>query len=131
LPRFIAILFLSLQLLTNTELCQLIKLPVLIEHYKEHGGIDNGISFFAFLKMHYFNGDAKDADYERDMQLPFKTNAGALIISHSHSVPVPSSAVVLILPEKEIVNHFNKNYVTWIPSEKHNDIFQPPRFSRS
>lgn len=129
MKRIIAILFLSLQLLTSTELCQLAKLPILLEHYKEHAQLNQGISFVTFLKMHYFNGDPKDADYERDMQLPFKTNAGALIISHHHSVPVPLLATIVILPETEIQTQFNRHYLALIPSKKHFDFFRPPRVS--
>ena len=129
MTRFIAILFLSLQLLTNTELCQLVKLPVLFEHYREHEALNKGISFFSFLNMHYFNSDPRDADYARDMQLPFKTNTGALLVCHSPSVPVSPAGFVLVPPKKEIPQHYIRHYFSRISSDNHNDIFQPPRFS--
>ncbi len=71
--KCIAILFLFIYLLGATPLGQLCKLPMLIEHYQEHQKENKDISFLSFLKMHYFNGDPKDADYEDDMKLPFKT----------------------------------------------------------
>jgi hypothetical protein len=31
------------------------------------------MTVIGFIVLHYFSGDIRDADYERDMQLPFKT----------------------------------------------------------
>ena len=59
-------------LLVQTPVNQLMKLTILIEHYFEHKDKDSKISVIDFLKMHYTNEDIKDADHERDMQLPFK-----------------------------------------------------------
>ena len=129
LRRCIAILFLSLQLLTNTELCQLLKLPVLIEHFREHGELYKDLSFTRFIRLHYFNGDERDADYDRDMQLPFKTGTGALLISNAHLVTVPFYVVLPSVPVTEHEPEFNKFDSPWTPPAHHNDIFQPPRFS--
>lgn len=115
--------------MTNTELCQLMKLPVLIEHFREHGNLYKDFSFFSFIRMHYFNGDTKDADYDRDMQLPFKTNAGALLVGNNHPGTVPVQIVIQYIPVSEAHNRFNRFYSQWIPSAHYNDIFQPPRFS--
>lgn len=125
--RFTAILLLSLQLLTSTELCQLLKLPVLIEHFREHGELYKDFSFFSFIRLHYFTKDDQDGDYDRDMQLPFKTNAGALLISNTHSVTVPVQISLLCVPVTELLQHFNKFYSHHIPATQTSDIFQPPR----
>ncbi|MEJ7683477.1 MAG: hypothetical protein WKG06_37600 [Segetibacter sp.] len=79
--------------------------------------------------MHYFNGDTHDPDYDRDMELPFKTNSNALLISHSFSVPMTSQAIVPVISAAELQNNYSKYYSVWIPSGQLNDIFQPPRFS--
>ncbi|CAA9195618.1 hypothetical protein FLA105534_00738 [Flavobacterium bizetiae] len=50
---------------------QFYKLPILIEHYKEHQQRHN-VSFIDFLEMHYWGEDLNDNDSDRDMQLPFK-----------------------------------------------------------
>lgn len=127
LRRLTAILLISLQLLTSTELCQLLKLPVLIEHFQEHGELYKNFSFFNFIRLHYFIEDDQDGDYDRDMQLPFKTNAGALLMSNSHSVTVPLQVSLLCVPVTELQQHFNKFHSHRIPSIQTGDIFQPPR----
>ena len=52
---------------------QLIKLPLLVEHYYEHKRIDKHITFLEFIQMHYLMDGSNNPDYARDMQLPFKT----------------------------------------------------------
>lgn len=54
-----------------TELHQILKAPLLVEHYYEHND-KKEISVLTFLEMHYLNGNVKDADFEKDMKLPFK-----------------------------------------------------------
>lgn len=56
-----------------TPLGELLKLPVLIEHFREHRIESPEMTVIGFIVLHYFSGDVRDADYERDMQLPFKT----------------------------------------------------------
>lgn len=74
LKRFLSILILAIYLVSATEMQQLLKLPVLLEHYTEHKQLDNKMSLWQFLCMHYANGNEKDADYDKDMKLPFKTH---------------------------------------------------------
>ncbi len=59
--------------LSATPARELLKLPVLLEHFREHRQEDPGISWLSFLILHYFNDGPPDSDYARDMQLPFKT----------------------------------------------------------
>lgn len=51
---------------------QFVRIPVLFEHFAEHRQRDSDISFLGFIVLHYFSGDIKDSDYQRDQQLPFK-----------------------------------------------------------
>lgn len=69
----LAIFFLSVYLMGTTPVGQLCKLPLLFSHFQQHKAESENLSFIDFLKMHYFNGDPKDADYKDDMKLPFKT----------------------------------------------------------
>ena len=73
MKRIIALTFLSLYLISTTELHQLLKLPALVEHFSEHQQKDKTITLWKFLCIHYANGNKKDADYEKDSKLPFKT----------------------------------------------------------
>ena len=129
LRRIIAIFLLSLQLFTGTELCQLFKAPVLFQHYTEHKGGDKSLTFLSFLREHYFNSDEHDPDYARDMQLPFKTGTGMLLVSHIISIPIPGFTIVPPAPAFEIKKQYQSFKGTWQPSQIVHTIFQPPRFS--
>ncbi|MEN9523358.1 MAG: hypothetical protein RL065_1735, partial [Bacteroidota bacterium] len=60
-------------MMANTELHQLVKLPLLMEHFVEHKTQNNKLSFLQFLTIHYSGSTQKDADYDKDMKLPFKS----------------------------------------------------------
>ncbi len=126
MSRIIAIIFLSLHLLTNTELCQLVKIPVLLSHFKEHKAENNHLTLLGFLQMHYFNGNPHD---NTDMELPFKTTTVALIIHNCPSAPVPSITAVPSSPTQELQLNFNEYYSNYLPSVCNKDIFQPPQLS--
>ncbi len=119
-------MFLSVHLFTNTELCQLVKLPVLLSHYKEHKALNKEITFPVFLTMHYFNGGPHDGT---DMDLPFKTPAVALLIHSCPSAPVPPISRIPSVPAQELQINFNRYYAAGTASGSTKDIFQPPQFS--
>lgn len=76
MKKLIALLLLSVFLLSSTELKQLAKLPVLIDHFNEHKAEDQSITFWEFLSIHYAGKTVYDSDYETDMKLPFKSHDG-------------------------------------------------------
>lgn len=68
-----AYIFLAIYLLGATELNQLLKMPLLIEHYMEHK-LDNGnLSLLSFMYMHYVGDDGDATDEQKDQNLPFKS----------------------------------------------------------
>ncbi len=73
MSKVIAFFLITLFLCTNTSIGQLLKVPNLIEHYKEHKGIVNttSSSFIQFLKVHY-SENTKNKEKEHQ-DLPFKT----------------------------------------------------------
>lgn len=107
---------------------QLLKLPVVFEHYAEHQLEDADIGFLEFLDMHYMHGSPQDDDYERDMQLPFKTSADCVSSVGFAHVPVQF--------EMEIQNSITflkkKNYLIrdlFTHTSYLSNIWQPPQFS--
>jgi hypothetical protein len=72
MKKFVTIFLLLSYLFSMTELHQILKTPLLVEHYYEHNDKEE-LSVLTFLEMHYLNGNVKDADYEKDMKLPFKS----------------------------------------------------------
>lgn len=125
MKKLIAILLLSLYLVSTTELYQFLKMPVLIEHYLEHKGENPKITLVSFIKMHYDN-PVKDADYKTDQQLPFISHGCHLIVVFTLASP--------------FTLHFPKNILQVIQSKKSfyksnfynleilNSIWQPPKF---
>jgi hypothetical protein len=82
-----ALFFLFIYLFSTTEAHQLLKLPIVFQHYAEHQLEDKNISFIEFLDIHYMHGSPSDADYDRDMQLPFKSSVDCISNISFASVP--------------------------------------------
>ena len=128
MKKWIAIAFLSMYLVTTTELRQLLKLPVLVEHFTEHKSNDHSITLWKFFCMHYAHGVVHDADYNKDMKLPFK----------SHSCCNSSISFVFIISEENYTFPVFKflderksitNFYTFLVSSSHlKAIWQPPQF---
>jgi len=106
---------------------QLVKLPVVFQHFSEHKQEDKNISFLRFLSNHYLHGSAKDKDYDRDMQLPFKT-------SHDCFSSIAIAFVSIMVPftiakPAEIIQ--KENYIVlnqYIQSTYLASIWQPPKY---
>jgi hypothetical protein len=124
--RFSAILLLSVTLFTQTELHQLLKLPVLVQHFIEHRAENNNISVTDFIILHYFSGNPKDKDYERDMQLPFKTTDFTALVTFAI---IPSQPVSVLQPVVFIDNLFPAIDNNCNHCSQPSDIWQPPKFS--
>ena len=126
LKRVIAILFLSTYLFSATEFNQLLKLPLLIEHFIEHKEENKQITFWEFLCLHYKTTNVKDADYEKDMKLPFKSQSDLFSsITVFHLFPNFDNLLNNILPTSK------KSYVItsehFIESSAVCYIWQPPK----
>lgn len=87
----IAILFLTIYFCTVTEAHELLKLPVVFQHFIEHKSENQQLTVFQFLKIHYGQQNVKDDDYARDMQLPFKTSGEFFSSSVTAFVPLNAS----------------------------------------
>ena len=73
LKQFATIAMMFIFLCANTELHQLLKLPVLIHHYLEHRQKEKTITFLAFLKEHYVHEHAQASQHHHE-RLPFKSH---------------------------------------------------------
>lgn len=109
-----------------TEANQLLKLPILIQHYNEHKAGNASITLARFLHMHYMGYDDNDNDDMRDMQLPFKTMNGCCTML-AYSMPAQKSLVARVeLPVvQQTYTVLNDHFPDLFNPE---DIFQPPRF---
>lgn len=88
--------------------------------------MDKDMTFLAFLDMHYMHGSPHDDDYDRDMQLPFKTCAHPIIATATYVAPVPISIAVpkVFYVEKKQPLIYN---TTGYSFNYHSSVWQPPR----
>ena len=112
-----AIALFLLYVLVNTELREIVRLPILFEHFAEHKQRNKHVSFSDFIVLHYFSGHVKDADFERDQQLPFR---GIHCEELSASVALPVESFEEPLPE---ISHATLNVGIYV-SRFHSSLFQ-------
>lgn len=128
MKRIIALTFLSLYLISTTELHQLLKLPALANHFSEHQQKDKSITLWKFLCIHYANGNVRDADYDKDSKLPFKTLDTCNSSNHITLLPEQKFCFnAILLPSEEKV--ISKYYPSFSNSTFLKSIWQPPKFS--
>lgn len=127
MKKIIAISFLLIYTLATTELGQLLKFPAFIQHYKEHKSENKDLTLIEFLMIHYSHGIVKDADYEKDMKLPFKT-VGDNSFSTSIVASTPPTINLQIQDFslfKQKKQYFSNEY--FIPTSFFSNIWQPPK----
>ncbi|PTT35446.1 hypothetical protein DBR28_12260 [Chryseobacterium sp. HMWF028] len=126
--KLISILLLSLYLVSTTELYQLLKMPLLIEHYIQHKSLNPEMSFTAFLKTHYDN-PVKDSDHDQDQKLPFVSHANLLSVVFTINPTVDFYFTEKVSNTRETKKTLYKSI--FYNKEILNSIWQPPRFRQS
>ncbi len=124
--KITALFFFTVYLLSTTEAHQLLKLPVIFEHYSEHKQEDKNITALEFLAIHYLHGSPKDKDYDRDMQLPFKTSDDCISAISPAFVPLQIQQA----PLESIEINTEKIFILkdqFILSSYLANIWQPPK----
>ncbi|HET9825605.1 MAG TPA: hypothetical protein VFP87_09725 [Chitinophagaceae bacterium] len=116
----VSILLLSLLTFTLTPLGEVVKLPVLIQHYYMHKQQDS-ISLLGFLKDHYSTRH-KDADQSQDEQLPFRTVA----VQGIGFALVPAMVRTSFVPRQELIKKVAVGD-SILPKQHLCSIFHPPR----
>lgn len=113
-------------MVSTTELYQLVKMPLLVQHLREHRQENENMTLWAFLCMHYDYGAEKDADYAKDMALPFKANDSMIHATIADFIP---NAVCISIAKP---NHATAGQiVAFDESDFHSsflsNIWQPPK----
>ncbi|MFH6967189.1 hypothetical protein [Flavobacterium sp. FlaQc-28] len=129
MKKMFAIFFLSAYLISTTELSQLLKFPVLVEHYVEHKEKNPEISIVDFLVLHYNNhleNHPHDDDYDQDQKLPFIVHTDILSFCFVYA-PSLSFDIKVMFPvnQKSKVLSFDD---TFSDNNFLSSIWQPPRF---
>jgi len=112
----------------NTELHQLLRLPVLLHHFLEHHDQEPDETFADFMNEHYADTqNHSDTDHHDHDNLPFKTNDCATMHSniafnhqHNFSLAQPNTLSVEVLVAYNVVIY---------SSSIRDKIWQPPQFS--
>lgn len=126
IKRYFIGLLLMVYFLSITQLSELLKIPILIEHYSEHLQENKAMSFLDFLSIHYSRGSVKDADYERDRQLPFKSVGIFSSLTACIQTPLHSfNLKPLVYPQVKSLSP-NTNGFLYV-SDFHSFIWQPPK----
>lgn len=75
MKKIIALFLITIFLCANTSIGQLLKVPNLLEHYKEHkkSTSTNTITFTQFIKLHYSKSVKDNHNHDEHQNLPFKT----------------------------------------------------------
>jgi hypothetical protein len=126
--RLAGILIISVYMLSFAEVHNLLQIPILVQHFKEHKKEDPSINFWAFIKLHYEGPIVVDDDYDRDRQLPFQSTDCCTVISVAGICECPQLSHMEIIVPVESPRQFspykeaNKPHFTPIA------VFQPPRF---
>jgi len=102
-------------------------MPLLVQHYTEHKSENNALSIIDFLEIHYAHGSPKDADYDKDMKLPFKSITNTNTVSLSYFTPFPSFKHIPVLYFKSNKMQFADCCSTY-SSAYLSAIWQPPKF---
>lgn len=125
MKKRITFTILVLYLFSTTEFREILKLPVLFQHFSEHKQLDQNLSFSGFVYDHYNSVPHTDNDQERDDQLPFKTIdmssflTPAIPVSHLNTF---EKAVRIIIRNDAF--HYTEGHV---PSADSGKIWQPPK----
>ena len=82
--RLAVVLWLQLYLLAP----EMAKLPMLVEHYREHTGSNSALDLSAFLELHYADGSHQDSDHQEHGNLPFHHHHSGAVLSSAPPDPV-------------------------------------------
>ena len=129
MKRLLAIFFLFTFLSANTAFGEVLKLPMLVQHYLEHTSEEKDVTIFKFLVQHYTEGENHDhrENHNHHDQLPFKAIDGhfSSVVSIAASPSIVISHNTLVVTVVKLPAYSQQNYSnTYL-----NSIWQPPRFS--
>lgn len=118
--KWFSILCSMIYVLATTNMAEVLKVPVFIEHLMEYEG-----TFAEFMVEHYDN-HKEDSDWDTDQKLPF-INPPVVLMVHAQ---LPQTIFTLETPREIIISQNNSIYQEkGFSSLFLSRIFQPPRFS--
>jgi hypothetical protein len=126
LKKLIAILFLTIYVVSATELHEFFKLPQLVEHFMEHKSENNKTTLIDFLTMHYTSSEDGNSHNTDDTELPFKShhdfgniNNIAFISFNTFQLDIKTTPI-----ESKNYNTYSSEFIS---SAYLSSIWQPPK----
>ena len=126
--QFLAIALLSLYVFTSTECNELLKLPQLVSHFKEHQEEQKGITLWQFLCDHYAKGDIFDADRHKDMKLPYKSLDANHVLAYNIIPAIISIEIIKPVCSQTLKTPIDY-YSNAFCSNNFSFIWQPPKIA--
>jgi hypothetical protein len=128
MKQHVAKLLVFLCLISFTPMKEVVKVPLLLVHYYEHLDEMPDMTIGDFFDMHYMHGIVFDADYEKDMQLPFKvidfTSVPLFVFNEFKVLDILSNETSFF-----VKNKINSNYRFYLSDAKLKGIFHPPQLA--
>lgn len=111
--------------MATTSLKEVVKIPMLLDHFTEHKLENPKLSFLDFLTLHYANTQHKGGDCEKDLKLPFKSIGQNIVVlcflsDSTHISPEQYSIQCLF---KKLLFFHNFSFITRFVDS----IWQPPK----
>lgn len=125
---FLAVTLLTESLFPNVEVGELVKVPELLEHYKNHRLETPDITFFEFLHLHYGDSQHAQRDAGHHQKLPFSKPNQHHVAIGVQAVQIPANVIAsngfAFLRKIEVVLYF-ENEITTLST----GVWQPPKLS--
>jgi len=122
--KILFITLFSVYLLGNTDLIQVIRLPMLLVHYQTHLKENNSLDLSYFLCSHYsLEGDGVSSDDKEEKQMPFMQNNQRSV----NIILVNLSVLSLIPPSVKYINTKHTIFQQFYISDIHTlSLLRPP-----
>lgn len=126
MKKWLTILFFIVFISVGTEFNQILRLPLLVNHFIQHKNSNHYLHFLTFLQEHYLINHGDDADKKQDDALPFKT-----ITSNNFTIDFffTNQLYSEVIPSTEFTSTNIPNNDKIPISLIINMIWAPPRFS--
>ena len=128
MKRILTILLLTIYLFSTTELSQLLKLPLLIDHFIDHKEENKDVTIWEYLYMHYALDKDNSTDSNTDKKLPFKSHDSFITVISNIYTPL-FSEFIITKPINLVEKNTLKITECFILPSVLSNIWQPPRIA--
>ncbi|UYQ95706.1 hypothetical protein MKQ68_11395 [Chitinophaga horti] len=125
MKKWLSLILLLVYTISGTGLRELVKVPVLVQHYNEHLQLNQQLTFSQFIVDHYNCIPHTDNDEDRDNQLPFKrvnTNVMFSPVLPASGMQALKKPVAPLAVDEQFPHNDHL-----LPNDNVSKIWQPPK----